>query len=287
MEDLPNDVELADAVVGKGRARDTIDARRYRRRLSGALTDFGPDIVISDYSMPSFDGMSALNLAKAHRSAVALHRPHGLDERGRRGGVHEGRGERLRDQGAHGAPSFRRQGGPRAPADRSIASRQSRGKAPGERGALPRPIRGKPRRDAHHRPAGQERIVEANQAACDFYGWSRDELLGKKMTDITFMATSEIREEHRSRDRPEDLPFHIAGIGRRTERWSTWRCYSGPIELQGRTCLLYHNPRHLRSRRGRARARRNLLSAQPLPLHEPHRDLLAAHKGGEGPDGSG
>jgi len=35
------------------------------------------------------------------------------------------------------------------------------------------------------------RIVEANPAACEFYGYSRDELVSRSITDINSLPTSE------------------------------------------------------------------------------------------------
>lgn len=64
VEDLPSDTELAERELVKNSLRyeslrvDTETAYR------SALADFDPDIVISDYSMPAFDGMSALLIAK-------------------------------------------------------------------------------------------------------------------------------------------------------------------------------------------------------------------------------
>ncbi len=38
-------------------------------------------------------------------------------------------------------------------------------------------------------------IVEANQAACDFYGYSKEEILTKKITDINMLPPDEVRRE--------------------------------------------------------------------------------------------
>ena len=63
VEDIPADVELAERVLKRGGLDMTSMRIDTKEAFLAALSDFGPDIVISDYSMPAFDGMSALNLA--------------------------------------------------------------------------------------------------------------------------------------------------------------------------------------------------------------------------------
>jgi putative nucleotidyltransferase with HDIG domain len=66
VEDLPTDVEIAQRVLKnhgldfEARVVDTEPA--YRE----ALDNFCPDVIISDYAMPTFDGMRALEIALAH-----------------------------------------------------------------------------------------------------------------------------------------------------------------------------------------------------------------------------
>src|SRR5260221_12067353 len=80
------------------------------------------------------------------------------------------------------------------------------------------------------------RIVEANPAACAFYGYARDELIQRKITDINSLPVSEVH----------------AAMGQATgERKNTFRfrhrlatgdirdveVHSGPIEVDGRRLL--------------------------------------------------
>ncbi|WP_041355692.1 PAS domain S-box protein [Melioribacter roseus] len=63
IEDLPTDVELAERTLKKAGLsfiyRTVETEREYRKELK----EFAPDIIISDYKMPNFDGMNALKIA--------------------------------------------------------------------------------------------------------------------------------------------------------------------------------------------------------------------------------
>lgn len=65
LEDVTTDVELIkDELLEAG----TIFTPRWvkdRGDFLGALDEFSPDIILSDYSLPSFDGLSALKLARS------------------------------------------------------------------------------------------------------------------------------------------------------------------------------------------------------------------------------
>ncbi|HZD85278.1 MAG TPA: response regulator, partial [Gemmatimonadaceae bacterium] len=63
-EDLANDAELA--LIELGRAGLRADHRLVDSEKSfvDALREFKPDVILSDFSMPGFDGMAALALAR-------------------------------------------------------------------------------------------------------------------------------------------------------------------------------------------------------------------------------
>ena len=63
-EDLPTDVELAVRELHKGGISFKYKVVETEEDFRQQLASFKPDIVISDYSMPSFDGMSALQIAR-------------------------------------------------------------------------------------------------------------------------------------------------------------------------------------------------------------------------------
>jgi PAS domain S-box-containing protein len=70
LEDVPMDAEIVEYELGRSGIGFT--ARRVDRRdaFIAALDEFAPDLILSDFSLPSFDGMSALRLAQEHRPSA-------------------------------------------------------------------------------------------------------------------------------------------------------------------------------------------------------------------------
>jgi PAS domain S-box-containing protein len=64
VEDLPSDVEFAEREIRNGGISFISMRVETENEFITALHDFSPDMIISDYSMPEFDGMQALKLAK-------------------------------------------------------------------------------------------------------------------------------------------------------------------------------------------------------------------------------
>ena len=62
VEDLPSDVEIARRVLKRENINFVDQVVDNEIDYRKAIREFHPDIVISDYSMPSFDGMSALKI---------------------------------------------------------------------------------------------------------------------------------------------------------------------------------------------------------------------------------
>jgi PAS domain S-box-containing protein len=70
VEDMPLDAELAERLLRKdGMAFESLRVDT-REAFLAALSEFLPDVIVSDYSMPSFDGMSALLLAREHDALI-------------------------------------------------------------------------------------------------------------------------------------------------------------------------------------------------------------------------
>ena len=72
LEDDPNDTDLLRAML----ERDGLAAELVRvdtqQEFVAALEQGGFDLIISDYSLPSFDGLAALALARAMRPALPI-----------------------------------------------------------------------------------------------------------------------------------------------------------------------------------------------------------------------
>jgi PAS domain S-box-containing protein len=66
VEDVPSDAEIAAREIQKNGIQFTSARVDTKEAFIKALEEFRPDIIISDYSMPQFDGMQALKLVKEH-----------------------------------------------------------------------------------------------------------------------------------------------------------------------------------------------------------------------------
>jgi two-component system, cell cycle sensor histidine kinase and response regulator CckA len=67
VEDNPNDLELLRRELTKGGIKYDSRCVETREAFLRELEAFGPDIVISDYALPTFDGFSALKLCRERR----------------------------------------------------------------------------------------------------------------------------------------------------------------------------------------------------------------------------
>ncbi len=65
IEDLPTDVELAVREIRKGNIDFIYKVVDTEPEFKKELSAFNPDIIVSDYMMPSFDGMKALKITRA------------------------------------------------------------------------------------------------------------------------------------------------------------------------------------------------------------------------------
>ena len=62
VEDVPSDADLAEREVSKVLSNRTFNRVETREAFIAALQKFQPDLIISDYQMPSFNGMAALKI---------------------------------------------------------------------------------------------------------------------------------------------------------------------------------------------------------------------------------
>ncbi len=70
VEDLPSDVELAERELRTVLAEHTLHVVDNERDYFDALTSFAPDLIISDYMLPAFDGLTALQIARERLNFV-------------------------------------------------------------------------------------------------------------------------------------------------------------------------------------------------------------------------
>ncbi|MCF8083795.1 MAG: response regulator [Deltaproteobacteria bacterium] len=64
VEDLPTDAELAEREIKKELGHCEFRRVETREEFLRALEDFRPNLIVCDYLLPSFDGMTALKIAK-------------------------------------------------------------------------------------------------------------------------------------------------------------------------------------------------------------------------------
>src|SRR5688572_8435909 len=62
LEHDENDLELLLYELKKGKLNFVPKIVETKEQFSNALTDFSPDIILSDYSLPGFDGVTAFNI---------------------------------------------------------------------------------------------------------------------------------------------------------------------------------------------------------------------------------
>jgi two-component system cell cycle sensor histidine kinase/response regulator CckA len=66
VEDLPTDAELAEREIRRTLGSCEFQRVETRQAYVAALDEFGPSLIVSDFKMPRFDGLTALKLALEH-----------------------------------------------------------------------------------------------------------------------------------------------------------------------------------------------------------------------------
>jgi len=66
IEDLPTDAELCEREVRQALPRSVFLRVETQEEFIAALASFAPDLILSDYNLPRFDGMKALTLAREY-----------------------------------------------------------------------------------------------------------------------------------------------------------------------------------------------------------------------------
>ncbi len=191
LEDLPSDVVLAKREILKVLPEADILVVEDEPGFTSAVVNFKPDIVISDYRLPSYDGLSALKfvLTKSPFTPVII----------LTGSMNEDTAVECMKAGA---------------VDYVIKEHVKR-LGPAITNALQMRSIKLEREDALQKLRQSEsmfrnlfethsavkfiidpvdgRILDANQAAEKFYGWSRDELRQKRISEINTLTEEEVR----------------------------------------------------------------------------------------------
>ena len=66
IEDVTTDAELMERELRKAKLSFVVRRVETRDAFLKELKEFPPDLILSDYSLPLFDGMTALRLARIH-----------------------------------------------------------------------------------------------------------------------------------------------------------------------------------------------------------------------------
>ncbi|MBI3526970.1 MAG: PAS domain S-box protein [Betaproteobacteria bacterium] len=192
VEDVPNDAELA--LWELKRACIVVDARRvetaaeYRRELE----EFKPDLILSDFTMPNFDGTEALAIARDHFPDIPFIFVSGS--------IGEEHAIRALKQGANDyvmktnlirlssavvrAIQEQRERTVRRDTEYALRASELRKSAIFE-SAL----------DCIVTIVAQGRVIEFNPAAEKTFGYAREEVLGKELAELIIPAG--MREAHR------------------------------------------------------------------------------------------
>jgi PAS domain S-box-containing protein len=72
LEDMPMDAELVEYELGRANIPFVTHRVDTREAFLAALDDFSPDVILSDYTLPRFDGMTALALARERVPSTPL-----------------------------------------------------------------------------------------------------------------------------------------------------------------------------------------------------------------------
>jgi len=190
VEDEPLDSELVGLWLNEAGMDSDIVRVESRDAFVSALADGGFDIVISDYGLPSFDGLEALRETRKRRPDLAFvfftatlgeERAVEALKAGATDFVAKGRPDRL-------PPAVRRalkeveERSARKQAEETLKAKEVSFRLLFESNPHPMWVS-----DRHTR-----RFLEVNAAAVEHYGYSREEFLGMRVTDIR--PPDEVRE---------------------------------------------------------------------------------------------
>nr|MDA3834090.1 PAS domain S-box protein [Spirochaetales bacterium] len=192
-EDLQTDVELAQRAIRKGEiaySHKVVDTEAEFRK---ALKEFKPDVIISDYSMPVFDGMKALQITRSIDSNIPFIVLTGsMNEETAVACMKAGANDYVIKEHINRLPF-------------ALLEALENSWARIEREKIEKELQeseSKFRNIFENHSAikfiidpDDGNIVEANQAAADFYGWTVDELKRMNLSSINTLTEEEVKAE--------------------------------------------------------------------------------------------
>ena len=234
LEDLPTDAELARREIRQVAPCCEFLVVENRQEFEEALATFRPDIVVSDYKLPRFDGMAALQLAQKHDPDMPFIIVTGsINEETAVECIKAGAWdyvikEHLRRLG----PAFvNAMGQKRLREERRLTEEKFR-----EREELYRKIFEDHAAVKLMIDPDTGAILDANNAAAKFYGWSREKLRTLRIQEINTLSPDEVEAEMEKARGLERVQFefrHRLADGSIRDV----SVYSGRIEVKGKTIL--------------------------------------------------
>lgn len=257
VEDMPQDYEIAVRMLRKeGMEFDSIRVDT-REGLLDALGSFNPDIIVSDYSMPEFDGMSALLLVREKGPFLPFIVLTGsMNEDTAVSCMKAGASDYVIKEHMARLPFAVREA-----LERGEMLRRAR-----EQEVLLRQSEERYRTLFLGSSAAMLildpetcSILDANETAVRFYGWAREQLVGRPLVDIYPLDGEVIRERVRrvlNREQGRFEGVHRKVDGSRVEV----EVHAGPVVIDSKICVL--SILHDISERKAAERDRDLFSAR-------------------------
>lgn len=190
VEDIPEDVEIARRTIYRENIDFEYTITDNKPEFLEKLKDYQPDIIISDYAMPEFDGMAALQLARKEAGSIPFIMLTGsMNEETAVACMKAGADDYVLKEKILRLPF----------AIQEVLEKHSYKQ---QKEKIESQLRESEKkfRDLFYNHSSikliidpeTKQIVEANPAAAIFYGWTEQELEQMKITDINVLSDAEI-----------------------------------------------------------------------------------------------
>lgn len=190
LEDNPSDTDLVRATLARERIDCNIDRVMTRDAFETALQSKSYDIIVSDFSLPGFDGLAALSIAQSLKPQVPFIFLSGT--------IGEERAvESLKQGAADYVVKDRMQRLPSAIMRARNEAAQWQQRLDHEEQIRRQADLLNQAKDAIFIHNAQEEITYWNKSAERIYGWTADEVIGKTVSSILYAPDSGISDEIR------------------------------------------------------------------------------------------